>query len=127
LRKIAKSKNISEDSVEFNDFLKKQVLRETQLAVFNNKIPGLITNVKIFVDNAPIVSKKNESNEMKNKMKLTFFASLIIQKIMEQNLSVNDQCFLITQLVSGLGLKDTDFKDFQNDFPPDDEEPDGIF
>lgn len=115
IKKMSEKLNIVDEfSLEFQDALKQEILKETQLAIFNNTIPGLITNTK----------KKKESNKKtisitdKEKRKIILMSSLIVNKILEKDMSKDETCLLIIQLVNMLGLNDVDFKKF-TDIPPD--------
>lgn len=118
IKKLAQQLKMSENSKEFRDHLKRQILRDTQLALHNNKIPGIISNQN---DKKSEVkqpnSQKNQSVKKfsldeKKKAKLALFASLIVQKILEQKSTVEEKCFLIVQIANGLGLEDSDFKNY---------------
>jgi hypothetical protein len=109
-----------ETSLEFQESLKQEILKETQLAIFNNTIPGLITNSK---------KKKEPNHKMmliteKDKRKIILMSSLIVNTILEKDLSKDETCLLIIQLVNTLGLRDVDFKKFNDNSntPPDDED-----
>jgi len=110
-----------ETSAEFQEALKQEILKETQLAVFNNTIPGLITNVK---------QKSGPKNKKlltdKQKKQVTLLSAIIIQTILEKKLTKDETCLLIVQIVNALGLKDSDFKDFTNRYyvQEDDDEDD---
>jgi hypothetical protein len=119
VKKLAQQLNVSEDSKEFQEHLKKQILRDTQIALHNNKIPGIIYNqtVKNTESKQPVSSQQNGSVKKvsldeKKKAKLALFATLIVQKILEQKSTTEEKCFLIVQIVNGLGLKDSDFKKY---------------
>lgn len=119
---------VDETSIEFQDALKQEILKETQLAIFNNTIPGLITN-----------SKKKASPKHKKllvtdteKRKITLLTAIVVKAILEKDLSKDEMCLLIIQLVNALGLKDVDFKKFTDmytqdpeDSNEDDEDEDG--
>lgn len=116
-------KTDDESSLEFQEALKQEILKETQVAIFNNTIPGLITNSK---KKATPSNKKVLSPERKRQV--TILSAIIIQTILEKKLSKDETCLLIIQLVNALGLKDIDFKDFsqtyygQESYPDDDED-----
>jgi len=99
-----------ETSLEFQESLKQEILKETQVAIFNNTIPGLITNAKV---KSPI--KKKLIND-KDKRKVTLLSAIIFQTILKKNLTKDETCLLIIQLVRAFGLKDSDFKDFTNKY-----------
>lgn len=131
IKKLAQQLKMSEDSKEFHEHLKKQILRDTQLALHNNKIPGIISNQKV---KNPEVKKtaapqqdepvKKFSLDEKKKAKLALFATLIVQKILEQKSTTEEKCFLIVQIVNGLGLKDSDFKKYHTRHEDMDDETD---
>ena len=137
LKKMVKQLNIDENSQEFKTQLNNQIIRDTQLAVYNNKIPGWITNEKLPrkvipkdpTPNKP-ASKSTRNSKKKNslsedkKAKLTLFATIIVRKILEQKSTTEEKCFLIHRIVSGLGLRDSDFKQFQNNNLMDDDDVD---
>lgn len=133
ITKLSKELKLSEDSKEFQEHLKKQILRDTQLALYNNKVPGIISNEKVkkTVSRPPVKpepSKVQKSSQMdeKKKAKFALFATLIVQKILEQRSTTEEKCFLLLQIVNGLGLKQSDFKKFQNQNPPDEDDIDDI-
>ena len=123
LKKMVKQLNIDENSQEFKTHLNNQIIRDTQLAVYNNKIPGWITNEKLprkVIPKDPTPNKPANKSKKKSalsedkKAKLTLFATIIVRKILEQKSTTEEKCFLIHRIVSGLGLRDSDFKQFQN-------------
>jgi len=109
-----KLNNTDEMSEEFQNTLKKEVLKETQLAMFNNTIPGLITNIK------KQSSSKNSSILIteKEKKKIVALTAGLINAIAEYKLGKDEMCLLLIQLVNALGLKDVDFKKFNNTYGP---------
>lgn len=121
IKKMSEKLNVADEfSLEFQEALKQEILKETQLAIFNNTIPGLITNTK----------KKKESNKKtisitdKEKRKIILMSSLIVKTILEKDMSKDETCLLIIQLVNMLGLRDIDFKKFTDisNIPPDDDD-----
>jgi hypothetical protein len=121
IKKMSEKLNtVDEFSLDFQESLKQEILKETQLAIFNNTIPGLITNSK---------KKKEPNHKMmliteKDKRKIILMSSLIVNTILEKDLSKDETCLLIIQLVNTLGLRDVDFKKFNDNSntPPDDED-----
>lgn len=119
IKKMSEKLNtVDEFSLDFQESLKQEILKETQLAIFNNTIPGLITNSK---------KKKEPNHKMmliteKDKRKIILMSSLIVNTILEKDLSKDEMCLLIIQLVNTLGLRDVDFKKFNDNTPPDDED-----
>ena len=121
IKKMSEKLNtVDEFSLDFQEALKQEILKETQLAIFNNTIPGLITNSK---------KKKEPNHKMmliteKDKRKIILMSSLIVNTILEKDLSKDETCLLIIQLVNTLGLRDVDFKKFNDNSntPPDDED-----
>jgi len=110
-------KTYDDSSLEFQEALKQEILKETQLAIFNNTIPGLITNAK---KKATKSSKTLLNYEQKRKV--TILSAIIIQSVLEKKLTKDETCLLIIQLVNAFGLKDLDFKDFtQKYYSPDDD------
>jgi hypothetical protein len=84
--------------------------------MFNNTIPGLITNSK-----KPLNSKTSSILlTEKEKRKITLMTTVLLQAILEKDLSKDETCLLIIQLVNGLGLKDTDFQKFNKTYNPTD-------
>lgn len=110
-----------EMSAEFQEALKQEILKETQVAIFNNTIPGLITNAKV---NKSSIKPKIIND--KDKRKVTLLSAIIIQTILEKKLTKDETCLLIIQMVNALGLKDSDFKDFTQRYyiQTDDEDED---
>ena len=107
---------VDEHSEKFQEELKKEILKETQLAMFNNTIPGLITNSK-----KPLNSKTSSILlTEKEKRKITLMTTVLLQAILEKDLNKDETCLLIIQLVNGLGLKDTDFQKFNKTYNPTD-------
>lgn len=140
LKKMVKQLNIDENSQEFKTHLNNQIIRDTQLAVYNNKIPGWITNEKLprkVIPKDPTPNKPASKSSSKSgkksalsedkKEKLTLFATIIVRKILEQKSTTEEKCFLIHRIVSGLGLRDSDFKQFQNNNLMDGGDDDGDF
>ncbi len=121
IKKLSERLNTKDEySEEFQDELKKEILKETQLAMFNNTIPGLITNSK-----KPINSKTSSILlTEKEKKKITLMTTILLRAILEKDLSKDETCLLIVQLVGGLGLKDTDFSKFNKTYNQSDEEDD---
>jgi hypothetical protein len=120
IQKMSEKLNTTdESSVEFQDALKQEILKETQLAIFNNTIPGLITNSK---KKASPNHKKLLITE-KEKRQVTLLAAIVVKTILEKDLSKDETCLLLIQLVNALGLKDIDFKKFSEMYnpPPDDD------
>lgn len=123
IQKMSEKLNTTdESSVEFQDALKQEILKETQLAIFNNTIPGLITNSK---KKASPNHKKLLITE-KEKRQVTLLAAIVVKTILEKDLSKDETCLLLIQLVNALGLKDIDFKKFSEMYnpPPDDDSDD---
>lgn len=115
IEKMHKKLNTTDEmSEEFQNTLKKEVLKETQLAMFNNTIPGLITNIK------KQSSSKNSSILIteKEKKKIVALTAGLINAIAEYKLGKDEMCLLLIQLVNALGLKDVDFKKFNNTYGP---------
>jgi len=140
LKKMVKQLNIDENSQEFKTHLNNQIIRDTQLAVYNNKIPGWITNEKLPrkvipknpTPNKPVSKSSSKSGKKSalsedKKAKLTLFATIIVRKILEQKSTTEEKCFLIHRIVSGLGLRDSDFKQFQNNNLMDEDDDDDDF
>lgn len=112
--------NTDETSSEFQDALKEEILKETQLAIFNNTIPGLITNSK-----KKVTSKhKQLLITEKEKRQVTLLSAIVVKAILEKDLSKDETCLLILQLVNALGLKDVDFKKFTEMYNQDSEDYD---
>jgi len=125
-----KLKTTDDTSNEFQEALKQEIIKETQLAIFNNTIPGLITNAE----------KKLSSNQKqkllteKQKRNITLLAAIIVKTVLKKDLSKHETCLLIIQIVTALGLKDTDLNKFtelyqrdvedENDDDDDDDDDD---
>lgn len=123
IQKMSEKLNTTdESSVEFQDALKQEILKETQLAIFNNTIPGLITNSKKKVS----PNHKKLLITEKEKRQVTLLAAIVVKTILEKDLSKDETCLLLIQLVNALGLKDIDFKKFSEMYnpPPDDDSDD---
>ena len=116
-------KTEDETSAEFQEALKQEILKETQVAIFNNTIPGLITNAKV---KSPVKQKIINDTD---KRKVTLLSAIIIQTILEKKLTKDETCLLIIQMVNALGLKDSDFKDFTKRYyiQTDDEDEDDYY
>ena len=108
-----------ETSAEFQEALKQEILKETQLAIFNNTIPGLITNAKY----KALPTHKKLLND-KQKKQVTLLSAIIIQSILEKKLTKDETCLLIIQIVNALGLKDSDFKEFTKKYYIDNDDED---
>ena len=119
IKKLSERLNTTDEhSEQFQDELKKEILKETQLAMFNNTIPGLITNSK-----KPINSKTSSILlTEKEKKKITLMTTILLRAILEKDLTTDESCLLIIQLVGGLGLKDIDFQKFNKTYNPRDED-----
>lgn len=119
IQKMSERLNTTDEtSSEFQDALKQEILKETQLAIFNNTIPGLITNSKKKITH----QHKQLLITEKEKRKVTLLAAIVIKSILEKDLSKDETCLLILQMVTALGLKDVDFKKFTDTYNqnPDD-------
>lgn len=119
IKKMSERLNTTDEtSPEFQEALKEEILKETQLAIFNNTIPGLITNTKKRVNhqNKQIIITEKE------KKKLTLLSAIIIKAVLEKDLSKDETCLLIIQLVNALGLRDIDFKKFTETYNQDSDE-----
>jgi hypothetical protein len=59
----------------------------------------------------------------KEKRQVTLLAAIVVKTILEKDLSKDETCLLLIQLVNALGLKDIDFKKFSEMYnpPPDDD------
>lgn len=100
-------------SNDLSEVLRNEILKETKLAIHNNKIPGIITNEK-FPIKASNTENPNATIDLVKKTKLMYFSTLVIQKISDQNLTKDECCFIIVNLINGLGLKESDFKKFHD-------------
>jgi len=114
-----------EMSAEFQEALKQEILKETQLAIFNNTIPGLITNAK--QKKSSTQNKKLLNDKQKKQVGDLSFKDLL--KVLEKKLTKDETCLLIVQIVNALGLKDSDFKEFTNKYyiENDDEDEDDYY
>lgn len=123
LIKELNEKNI--DSKVFRDRLKKDMLKETQIAYYNNSIPGVITN------NKKIPSKTSKLMSSNSKKKVAILTTLFLSKMIEKDLSKDELCLMLIQIINGLGLQDKDFKNFHDKYTneiddEDDEDEDDI-
>lgn len=114
-------KELNETNVEskiFQDRLKDDILKETQIAYYNNSIPGLITN------KTQKVAAKNNSSiiSVQTQKKIAMLTTVILATIAEKNLSKEELCLFMIQLINGLGLKDIDFKRFHQNYTDEDDE-----
>lgn len=92
-------------SDKFQELLTKKILKETQDAFENNKIPGLMTKEVI-----------TEQEEKKRIMELTYFASIMTKKLVDNNISKYHSCYVINAMVNMLGLTEEDFNEFHRKF-----------
>jgi hypothetical protein len=121
IQKMSERLNTSdESSSEFQDALKQEILKETQLAIFNNTIPGLITNSKKKIN--PHHKKLLLTD--KEKRQVTLLTAIVVKTILEKDLSKDETCLLIIQLVNALGLRDVDFKKFTETYNPNQDDSD---
>jgi hypothetical protein len=115
IEKLYKKLNTTDEmSEKFQNILKKEILKETQLAMFNNTIPGLITNIK----KQSSVKYGSMMLTEKEKKKIVALTAGLIEVIVEYKLGKDEMCLLLIQLVNALGLKDVDFKKFNNTYGP---------
>jgi hypothetical protein len=115
IKKLYKKLNTTDEmSEKFQNTLKKEILKETQLAMFNNTIPGLITNIK----KQSSVKYGSMMLTEKEKKKIIALTAGLIEVIVEYKLGKDEMCLLLIQLVNALGLKDVDFKKFNNTYGP---------
>ena len=103
LQKKAKKGNFN--SKKFQDLLRKSIMEETQKALIDRKIPGLV------------LSGQNVSDEEKKKMmELTYFASIIAKKVNEKKIDKYHACYVINAIVNMLGLTESDFDEYHRKF-----------
>lgn len=104
---------------EFNELLQKEVLKTTKYSMNQDLIPGLILPEKS--NKNPI---KKELADEKKLMQLNYVANIIAKKLMDNKFSKDEICYLILNLLSSLGLNDQDFKNFNNKYGINNENPD---
>jgi hypothetical protein len=103
--KVKKSAPANADSGTIDDLLREAILEDTQKAIMNDEIPGLI------------FKKIAEEDEQKKRlMELTFFASVIAKKMKEKKIDKYHSCYIINAIVNMLGLTENDFDDFHDKF-----------
>lgn len=104
---------------EFNELLQKEVLKTTKYSMNQDLIPGLILPEKSNKN-----SVKKELADEKKLMQLNYVANIIAKKLMDNKFSKDEICYLILNLLSSLGLNDQDFKNFNNKYGINNENPD---
>lgn len=111
-----KIKKKCKNKEEFNELLQREVLKTTKYLMNQDLIPGLILPEK----NSKQMARKELADE-KKLMKLNYVANTIAKKLMDNKLSKDEICYIILTLLSSLGLKDQDFKDFNDKYGTPDE------
>lgn len=100
--RLKKNGNVSQK--ELNGLVQQAVVNETQRAIENQTIPGLI--IKDIVN----------SDEKKRLMEFTYLASLVAKKLAEKCSDKYYFCYVVNAIVSMLGLKEEDFDEFHKKF-----------
>jgi hypothetical protein len=90
---------------QLNKLLRQNVIEETQKAINNKSIPGLI------VDESAVTPE-----EKKRITEFTYFASVISKKIADENIDKYHACYIINAIISMLGLNEKDFENFHKKF-----------
>ena len=118
--KKLRDKGIDSKSSKFRELLTKKIVKETQEAIENQSIPGLM-----------VKQIQDENQEKKKIMELTYFASIIAKKLTDNKVSKYHSCYIINAVVNMLGLTEEDFDEFHKKFSrfkegknPDDTEND---
>jgi hypothetical protein len=116
LQKRIKGKKDTEEN--FKKLLKERVMKETQKALLERKIPGVLTP-----EGGPIISEE----EKKKLMELTYLASVISKKLGEKNIDKYHSCYIINAIINMIGLTESDFDEFHRKFSKnkDDRHDDG--
>ena len=102
LRDKIKSAKMDADSL--HELLRVSVIKETQKDIEVQKIPGLI------------IGGSKDMEEKKKIMELTYFASIISNKLLEKNIDKYHSCYIINAIVNMLGLTEDNFDEFHKKF-----------
>jgi len=103
LRDKIKSENPKSEL--FQELLNKKIFNEIHDAFENQKIPGLLME-KI----------KDENEEKKRIVELTYFASLMAKKLTDNKVSKYHSCYVVNAIVNMLGLTEENFDEFHRKF-----------
>lgn len=103
LRKKIKGSQATEE--KFKKLLKDRVIKETNKALVEQKIPGIT-----------MPGQSIPEDEKKKMMELTYFASIIAKKIAEKKIDKYHSCYIINAIVNMLGLTESDFDEFHRKF-----------
>ena len=95
--------NVSTDSQDYSELLKREILRYTDSYVKKNKIPGLIVNNPSVVRNKKYISLYKEAASIARSLKL------------DKKLSDKELIFFILSIVSYLQLTRSDFEKFRKE------------
>ena len=114
-RKIKGKKDTEKN---FKKLLRDKVMKETQKALIEKKIPGIMTP-----DGMSFISEE----EKKKMMELTYLASVIAKKLGEKNIDKYHSCYIINAIINMIGLTESDFDEFHRKFSKnrDDRHDDG--
>lgn len=104
LQKKIKGKKNTEN---FKKLLKDKVMKETQKALVEKRIPGIMTT-----DSLQFMSEE----EKKKMMELTYLASVIAKKLGEKNIDKYHSCYIINAIINMIGLTESDFDEFHRKF-----------
>jgi len=102
LRDKIKSAKMDVDAL--HELLRTSVVKETQKDIESQKIPGLI------------ICGLEDMEEKKKIMELTYFASIITNKLLEKNIDKYHSCYIINAIVNVLGLTEENFDEFHKKF-----------
>lgn len=105
LQKKIKGKKDTEEN--FKKLLRDRVMMETQKALVERKIPGVLTP-----EGNEIISEE----EKKKLMELTYLASVIAKKLGEKNIDKYHTCYIINAIINMIGLTESDFDEFHRKF-----------
>lgn len=100
-----KFKGTKIQSDKFQKLLMEKILKDTQEAFAKDKIPGLTTKEVL-----------TEQEEKKRIMELTYFASIMAKKLVDNNVTKYHSCYVINAMVNMLGLTEEDFNEFHRKF-----------
>lgn len=102
---LRNKKNMNRSDI--NGLVRQTIIEETQKAVEQNAIPGLINSGTNNAANA---------EEKKRLMEFTYFASLVAKKMAEKCSDKYYCCYVVNAIVNMLGLKEEDFDEFHRRF-----------
>lgn len=109
IKKDLRVKKQKKTQREFDELLKKEILKTSKYAIEHEQIPGLITSENN-VNSRPILA------DDKRIMQLNYAANNIAKKWVREKTSKDEICYMILSLLNTLGLSDQDFKDFNKKY-----------